>query len=67
MADIVGTYQSGQIAWSLEDNTIIEHLYLYLGTLDIVCSVTATIDHHLLYGVLRVVATSNENTMLSEE
>ena len=67
VADVVRSHQSRQITWSLEDNTVIKHLNLYLSSLDVVGSMATTIDHHLLYSILRVVATSNELAMFSKE
>ena len=52
VTDVVWSHQSRKITRSLEDNTVIKHLYLYLCTFDVVGSVAATIDNHLLYGVL---------------
>ena len=51
VANVVWTHQSWQISWSLEDYAVVEHLYLNLCSLDVICSVTATVDHHLLYSV----------------
>ena len=51
VANVVWTHQSWQISWSLKDYTVVEHLNLNLCSLDVVCSVAATIHYHFLYSI----------------
>ena len=65
--DICRLYQSWQFARRFKNKAVIEHLDLNLSSFDVVRSMATGIYGHLLYHELRIVATSNELAMLSEE
>ena len=58
---------SGEFSWRLEHQAIIKHLYLYLRSLDVIGSMTAGIDRHLLNNEFGIVSSGNELSMLSQE
>ena len=67
VTDVVGANKSREVARSLEDEAVIEHLYLYLCSLYIICSMAATVDHHLLNGKLWIVAVGDKTSVLSQK
>ena len=67
MADVVTSYDARKLAWSFEYQPVVKHLDLYLCALDVVGSVAASVDRHLLNDELRVVAFCYELGMLSQE
>ena len=65
--DIIGLHLSWEFTRGLEHQPVIKHFNLYLRTLDVVGSVAASIDCHLLNDKLRVVAFRHELGMLPQE
>jgi hypothetical protein len=65
--DIVGLYLSWEFTWGLKHQAVIKHLDLYFRTLDIVGSMAASVDSHLLNDELRVVTLCYELSMLPQE
>ena len=65
MSDISGLHLSWEFARRLEHQPVIKHFDLYLCALDVVGSVAASVDSHLLNDELRVVAFCYELSMLS--
>ena len=67
VTDIVGTNKSWEVARCLEYKTVIEHFYLYLGSLYVVRSMADAINHHLLYSEFWIVAVGNKTSVLAQE
>ena len=65
--DIIGLHLSREFARRLEHQPVVKHLDLYLRTLDVVGSVAASVDRHLLNDEFRVITLCYELSMLSQE
>lgn len=66
VTDIIRADYAGQFAWSLEHETVVEHLYLYLRALDAIVPVTNGIDNHLLNHKLRIFPVCPEQPVLAQ-
>ena len=66
VADIVGTDYARQLAWGLKHKTVVEHLYLYLRSLDTVIAMANRIYSHLLYHELWIFPVCLEETVLAQ-
>ena len=66
VADVVCADDAWQFARSLEHNTVIEHLYLYLRALDAVIAVANRIHCHLLYHKFWIFPVRLEESVLAQ-
>ena len=67
MSDISGLHLSGEFARRLKYQPVIKHLDLYFRTLDVVGSVAACVDRHLLNDEFRIITLCYELSMLAQE
>ena len=67
MSDVVWSYLSWEFARRFKYQSVIEHFDLYFRSLNVVGSVAASVDRHLLNDELWIVTLCHKLSMLSQE
>ena len=66
VADVIGSDNTRQLARCFEHQAVVEHLYLYLSTLDTIIAVANRVHRHLLYHELGIFPVRLEESIFAQ-